>query len=835
MKKIYTIAAAMLLGGLGFSANALDVCTIDYTATPEDGETLTKNADAYEVRWDGNVSLAISESAADYFVNTWGDATFVPEMYVNDELIDEEGMVEGLIDYDDPNYEDPSLSTGPFLRLVYNGDNASLGSLPLSIKWVVPEGSVIVTSNGVQYLSQKIVLEYEIEAGVNFDDAETIEFDTPTEFTIGSKYKFFNMEDMLTFVVETNSDVNLIEAGTLTILNSMGIDAFQWSTYEEGEDGLNYTVQVYASGYYLISYSGLDPITLTLKVVPQEDDEPTGDFLPEPQITPADGETLYGWPENAKFSWQDEIQFRNSSDVILTKPDGTTVEIEAEITSNGYMDQDTRVPEPPYYLIVDWGNASFVDGATLPGVYTINVPEGLVVTEDGQVNEAIEVSYTLYAVKGWDEIIPDPNAMDDNWNPITYTAAQLAEVEVVFDYPLTAIANPPVVSIMKVGDDEGEGGGVEPHSLANGIVEDVAVRGNSIVLDLSEYELTDGTWVIEIPAGFAKINETTYTGLVEITYNVFNGLVYPTILGVENRAEYTTVNKPEYAVLTWDYQAIELSGEGEVTINVWDPITYDEDDITVKAADIELKSIVADNDGEGGVAPLADEEEVMNALQINLAPYLKDVTGNITVIIPEGFVTNGELDNAAQTIVFRIMPLLEEEPTFTLEENELTIEWEGYTAYWNWDCNEEAYVTDTEGNQIELPYGDEYSEDDDYVISPLVGEVEIDEDVYPANIGFIVDFSKIALPDESYTLWLPLGYASLYSEDQTESLSNIAYWQFDVVEGEIIEKSSGIQSIATDKAVEGVYNLQGVKMSNDLNSLAPGLYIINGKKVLIRK
>lgn len=49
------------------------------------------------------------------------------------------------------------------------------------------------------------------------------------------------------------------------------------------------------------------------------------------------------------------------------------------------------------------------------------------------------------------------------------------------------------------------------------------------------------------------------------------------------------------------------------------------------------------------------------------------------------------------------------------------------------------------------------------------------------------------------------------------------------------EAASGVRSIGSEvPAVEGVYNFQGVKMSNDLNTLAPGIYICNGKKVIVK-
>lgn len=94
-----------------------------------------------------------------------------------------------------------------------------------------------------------------------------------------------------------------------------------------------------------------------------------------------------------------------------------------------------------------------------------------------------------------------------------------------------------------------------------------------------------------------------------------------------------------------------------------------------------------------------------------------------------------------------------------------------------------------------------------------------------------VDWSSLVAENgyDTYTVSLPAGmFKSVTSAKENESHS----YYFFLVEDE----STGVNAIGNANGVaEDVYNLQGVKMNNDLNSLAPGLYIINGKKVLIRK
>lgn len=43
---------------------------------------------------------------------------------------------------------------------------------------------------------------------------------------------------------------------------------------------------------------------------------------------------------------------------------------------------------------------------------------------------------------------------------------------------------------------------------------------------------------------------------------------------------------------------------------------------------------------------------------------------------------------------------------------------------------------------------------------------------------------------------------------------------------------TGINTVATDKTINGIYNLYGVKMNGSFESLAPGIYVVNGKKIV---
>ena len=82
---------------------------------------------------------------------------------------------------------------------------------------------------------------------------------------------------------------------------------------------------------------------------------------------------------------------------------------------------------------------------------------------------------------------------------------------------------------------------------------------------------------------------------------------------------------------------------------------------------------------------------------------------------------------------------------------------------------------------------------------------------------------------------VPEGLFILCDEYNNTTLSQLFTAEVDVV------GSAGVEMTTADKnEVVRVYNLQGVKVmetmdASDVNNLGAGLYIVNGKKVLIKK
>lgn len=578
--------------------------------------------------------------------------------------------------------------------------------------------------------------------------------------------------------------------------------------------------------------------------------------LSEPTITPANGTTMYAWTQNIVLEWDGILEKGNNLPVLVSRNQGAPQEITAELTVMGDWNDDMTeyIPTGPTLLTIDWDSIGLVDWVPQPGTYDFTIPAGLVKDSEGNESEAYELSYALYPVKGWQTVEPDPNDnMDwDTWQALPFMASELSEVKIGFDYELEAIADAPAVTVTLMSNDD-EGGDIMPWAAA--IDEDnvlnpelIKVEGNYIIVDLSS--LTNGEWYLEIPAGYAKIKELddTYTNSVELTYYVKNDLGAAEVVGgLENYGLYTSVNAPSYALLTWDYENIELTGEGEIEVEIYDSMTYESEYVTLPASALILRSI---STGEGGgpnqdiprgdepVYPGDDDNfltradaEVFNALEIVLGEDLEGKTGGFTITIPAGLVTNGKMTNPAFEIKYDVQPVYEGEALFILDEGNLTIFWPDTHPGVAWDADP-AYITDSNGNVRELYYAMPWDDDPDTEITEKLGE---DWDF----IGLEVYLEKLDLEDGNYTLWLPLGYVELWSEDYSAFwLSNVVDWTFKVTDGVIYGESTAIEAIAPAKAVvNGVYNLQGVKVAEGvegLSNLAKGIYIINGKKVLVK-
>ena len=148
------------------------------------------------------------------------------------------------------------------------------------------------------------------------------------------------------------------------------------------------------------------------------------------------------------------------------------------------------------------------------------------------------------------------------------------------------------------------------------------------------------------------------------------------------------------------------------------------------------------------------------------------------------------------------------------EEGVITIYWDGaIDDVWFEEGN--AYIVDENGNETILAKA----------IPGQEGQVTLCDS---APYGLSIDITSLELAAGDYTLVIPAKYIQIVSDDWDTWLYNpeIRY-EFSV------SGTTGIDVIGSANGEVNVYNLQGVKVNVD--NIGSGLYIINGKKVLIRK
>ena len=100
----------------------------------------------------------------------------------------------------------------------------------------------------------------------------------------------------------------------------------------------------------------------------------------------------------------------------------------------------------------------------------------------------------------------------------------------------------------------------------------------------------------------------------------------------------------------------------------------------------------------------------------------------------------------------------------------------------------------------------------------------LDENGFELGTPIVVGADNYVLTEDDFKLFefmLPEGFEAKFDE---------------ILKAIVIQKTSGIEDIEADgnSSLKDVYNVSGVKVgdSGDMNSLAPGVYIIDGKKVI---
>lgn len=270
---------------------------------------------------------------------------------------------------------------------------------------------------------------------------------------------------------------------------------------------------------------------------------------------------------------------------------------------------------------------------------------------------------------------------------------------------------------------------------------------------------------------------------------------------------YKVSMAPSTVDVSWDNQPIELI---DPVINDWDE--------EVVTAFVTLDEGVPMEVSAGILSSFGDDGDLW---ELSVALYeldeLWDFTGKeITVTLPEGIVKNSEGDiNPEQEFVFTIVETYtkytispETGSTLTTTDaivkvsfggNELTYEGGDVTVY----------VYEPDFIQYTLEYGKEVTLSKD-------NEVVIDLNSIPASEG-----TEVSIPEGMFSLTV----------GGEENITPNIWLEYNIKKGE----TDKIETLDSGNNNYPVYNLNGVKVGESSEgSLVPGIYVINGKKVMVK-
>ena len=107
-----------------------------------------------------------------------------------------------------------------------------------------------------------------------------------------------------------------------------------------------------------------------------------------------------------------------------------------------------------------------------------------------------------------------------------------------------------------------------------------------------------------------------------------------------------------------------------------------------------------------------------------------------------------------------------------------------------------------------------------------------------ANVGWIVTKLMRLVGDSNYPWAEGMGYVAPTTLQEKQNVILTLKEYEDMIAFTIDPSTLGIREVTNEQQniirQKGIYNINGVRMSNDVNALPRGLYIINGRKVVIK-
>lgn len=518
---------------------------------------------------------------------------------------------------------------------------------------------------------------------------------------------------------------------------------------------------------------------------------------------------------------KDIVPMKATINVTVNTPNQENVTMEAEYIPVTITDTGENFGYPFPVLEVDLGK--LIEGTDYNpyyGKWEISIPAGVVGTDNArEVNPAQTITLTWYQSNDSFSVTPAFGSSED---VPSYNSAVLKDVKIVWNGTTALRRNPDVKGALLQ-----ENGYT---SREFNVDDRISVSGNALVLDFSD--LAAGKYRLLIPAGYVFLTSSSGTTQTNseisarnnwfgVTQGMSSGIVLPPFASRGNG--YPSVDSSlEYVEVEFPGQTLTLTGNGGVRL--YPDEFMDFPPVSIPASNI---SIVDDD-----VLRINYVENV----KLNEQFYYSNFRN---IVIPEGLVRNASGEpNPLQKIMFTVINAIDVEPTWTPADGSvlnpetelITLSWAG--AKWVDYPENSAYLKGEKISDIRLRKTDANLE--------IEGEISIGG---TANSTVTFDFSELKLPGGTYTIVMPLG-AFAMETDTGNPVSQAMTYTF-VVEGDDEDDDEGTTTAVQAPGEDGdgwyrVYSIGGMFLKttdkvSELQELAPGIYIINGRKVAIEK
>ena len=442
-------------------------------------------------------------------------------------------------------------------------------------------------------------------------------------------------------------------------------------------------------------------------------------------------------------------------------------------------------------------------------VYTDEVTEGgelvrrAFVQVDFQTDKNIsnEVEFDVYTLDG--------DLLEGQAVKAPFTAVKISSTQ------SSQTINPSNVGTITITD-------TEANVVARGDY-DSFVPGTNPTLNFNVAVTEPGEYIINFPIGafvFGDGMQALSSAEQTVTFS---------IVGDEPSYEYmnnATVVDPAQAivgsvmqvVVTWDEQPIFLKDGATAKWYVNSDFgDFELGELQSEAPDLYLTTLASGD--EGGIAQMADGGE--NALVISLPFSAFFTKGIFNIVVPQATVENenGEV-NPEEIITLFVVNVLDTPATISPAETSVETLPEITVTFDN-------IMTINPNDPMEIRLNQTIISTDEFM-TPIQ-----DEDTGDVN-GYKFNVSKLTEEKGTYEFVLPEGAFLLIGEDGSFNVNQEGFVEFSVT------TSTGINEVVD--ALDGryvVYNINGILVLDtdnaaELAGLTPGLYIINGKKVIVR-